>query len=300
MKPLDLVLSRLDNPKRRGANWQARCPGHDDSDPSLSIGEGRDGRVLLKCWAGCTAEKIVAALGLRLVDLFVEHDHNWRVGTPAPAPKPKAAPAPNPVWAERAERYLHDLTPARLEWLAGRLGVSEESLTAIRVGWVDARELTAIGNKSPESCYTFPEYCGCGSVIGVALRNLDDSKKSIYGSHRGLTIPANLDQLPGDVLVVEGQSDVAACISRGIPAVGRPSNCSGAEYLAALLVHRTCIIMGERDQKPNGAWPGRDGAMQIADKLALMWSRPVRMALPPAPHKDVRAWLTAESEACHA
>jgi AAA domain len=33
--------------------WQARCPFHDDTSPSLSISNGEDGRVLVHCHAGC-------------------------------------------------------------------------------------------------------------------------------------------------------------------------------------------------------------------------------------------------------
>jgi hypothetical protein len=36
----------------------------------LSIREADDGKVLLKCWAGCGASDIVGALGLSLSDLF--------------------------------------------------------------------------------------------------------------------------------------------------------------------------------------------------------------------------------------
>jgi 5S rRNA maturation endonuclease (ribonuclease M5) len=56
-----------------GKGWQARCPSHEDTNPSLSISEGDEGRVLLKCHAGCLTETIVAALGLKLRDLFGDH-----------------------------------------------------------------------------------------------------------------------------------------------------------------------------------------------------------------------------------
>ena len=36
------------NAKRSGKGWKAKCPGHDDHTPSLSISEGSDGRVLVK------------------------------------------------------------------------------------------------------------------------------------------------------------------------------------------------------------------------------------------------------------
>lgn len=55
---------------RNGAGWHCRCPAHEDSNPSLSITEGKDGRILLKCHAGCSFESIVGALGLQKRDLF--------------------------------------------------------------------------------------------------------------------------------------------------------------------------------------------------------------------------------------
>jgi putative DNA primase/helicase len=55
-----------------GSAWTARCPGHDDAHASLAIAEGKDGRVLLKCHAGCTTTKVATALGLTLRDLMGE------------------------------------------------------------------------------------------------------------------------------------------------------------------------------------------------------------------------------------
>jgi hypothetical protein len=76
VSPVDRVLDALrahgGNPKRNGANWQAKCPAHDDRVASLSISEGNDGRVLLHCHAGCDTEAIVIALNLEMRDLFVE------------------------------------------------------------------------------------------------------------------------------------------------------------------------------------------------------------------------------------
>ena len=50
----------------------ARCPAHEDRHASLSIGEGHGGRILLKCFAGCTPREVVAALGLTMSDLFAD------------------------------------------------------------------------------------------------------------------------------------------------------------------------------------------------------------------------------------
>ena len=68
---VDEFLSRLERVRQTGAGWIARCPAT-RTDASLSIGEGDDGRVLVKCHAGCMPEEIVAALGLRMADLFAD------------------------------------------------------------------------------------------------------------------------------------------------------------------------------------------------------------------------------------
>jgi hypothetical protein len=53
------------NAQRAGAGrWMAKCPAHPDRSPSLSIREGRDGRVLLRCFAGCKTEEVLKKLGL--------------------------------------------------------------------------------------------------------------------------------------------------------------------------------------------------------------------------------------------
>ena len=63
-------LSKLSGVKKAGVNWQARCPAHDDRQASLGVSTGDDGRILIKCFAGCTAKSVVESLGLTLKDLF--------------------------------------------------------------------------------------------------------------------------------------------------------------------------------------------------------------------------------------
>ena len=67
------LAARLDG-RRNGSGWPARCPAHEDRHGSLSIGEGHDGRVLLKCHAGCDLSAILAKLSLREADLFPKRD----------------------------------------------------------------------------------------------------------------------------------------------------------------------------------------------------------------------------------
>ena len=51
--------------RKAGAAWMARCPAHDDRAPSLSIADARDGKVLVRCHAGCDQRDVIAALRAR-------------------------------------------------------------------------------------------------------------------------------------------------------------------------------------------------------------------------------------------
>lgn len=79
--PVNMVLARLDAVKRSGTGWIVRCPAHKDSGPSLSIGEGDDGRALLHCFAGCETAAICDAIGLQTGDLFARDDRPSRPAT---------------------------------------------------------------------------------------------------------------------------------------------------------------------------------------------------------------------------
>jgi len=69
--PINLLLGRLDNPRKYGQGYRAACPAHEGtSRSSLSIREADDGRVLLHCFAGCGVINVVQSLGLETKDLF--------------------------------------------------------------------------------------------------------------------------------------------------------------------------------------------------------------------------------------
>ncbi len=70
---LHQIAERLDRVTWRGDDgFTARCPAHEDRAPSLSADLGDDGRVLLRCHAGCTTEAVVAGAGVTMADLFAE------------------------------------------------------------------------------------------------------------------------------------------------------------------------------------------------------------------------------------
>ena len=84
---VDLILSRLERVTGRNGRWRSRCPSCGGQNQSkLSIAEGTNGAVLLKCWSGCDVHQIVSAVGLDLDALFPprvdDQDRKFRIDRP--------------------------------------------------------------------------------------------------------------------------------------------------------------------------------------------------------------------------
>ena len=97
---LRLVLARLEamnlRPRRQGDGWIVFCPVHenppDKHRPSLSVRLAEDSqKVLLRCFAGCSAEAILRALGLEWKDL----QDGWQDWPPSQKPAKTSAVAPS-------------------------------------------------------------------------------------------------------------------------------------------------------------------------------------------------------------
>jgi hypothetical protein len=82
MSQLENLLSRLTKVKGRAGNYVACCPAHEDKTPSLAVKE-QDGKIILHCFAGCSVENIVGAVGMDMTDLFPPSEQRYD----KPAPK---------------------------------------------------------------------------------------------------------------------------------------------------------------------------------------------------------------------
>src|SRR4051794_35378610 len=51
--------------RRSGAGYVCRCPLHGDRHPSLSVGLGSSGALLLFCHAGCDSRELIAEIRRR-------------------------------------------------------------------------------------------------------------------------------------------------------------------------------------------------------------------------------------------
>lgn len=59
----DDVATKLDRLSPSGDGWKARCPAHDDRNPSLGLWGTDSGGVRVHCHAGCDPADVLYALG---------------------------------------------------------------------------------------------------------------------------------------------------------------------------------------------------------------------------------------------
>lgn len=163
----------------------------------------------------------------------------------------------------RAQSAYLRMTPYDWVQAAGQIGVPTRSLRKLKVGRY--KEL-----------WTFPMRDAARNVIGVRFRTSAGKKWSMKGSQNGLFLDPHASH--ADV-VVEGPTDVAACLALGIQAVGKPQANGGdartIDYLVSVNSVRVPVI-GDNDMV------GRSGALALANQL------PGSFVLVPTKDKDVR------------
>ena len=245
MRPVDLVLERLEGAKQRGEGYQAPCPAHDDNEPSLSIAEGEDGRALIKCFAGCEAEEIVTALGLEMKDLFERRNGHGGGGSYS---SPKSTSTDQ---------------PATLENYAAYVGVPVGFLKELGL-----KEYRHLG----EPAVSMPYMDANGEVLltrsRVSLTGKPKVKTRKGDKHR----PYGLWKLEeareaGYAWLVEGESDSQTLWYHGEPAVGIPgANGWRVEWAADLEgIERLYFVV--EDEAGEQCWRRLTETPEIRDRL---------------------------------
>ncbi len=201
--PIELVLDRLDNVRQNGSGWTGRCPAHEDRQNSLSIAEGTNGRVLMKCFRGCTFVEIVAAMKLEPPDLFPA-DGGGQGGDPRPR--------------SGREHSNADSGGLTLGEYAEAKGLPEAFLRSLGVTqiYLDGRPTVRVPYRhldGTEAAVRFRLALGGEN----RFRWKSGSKPTLYGL-------SFLDRArdAGHVVLVEDESDCHTLWCHGVPALGLP------------------------------------------------------------------------------
>lgn len=259
------ILPKLKGVRRAGqGKWSAQCCAHDDRKPSLSIRDVGNGRILLNCFAGCSYESILLALGLD-----PKHRQSYYV---PPQPIRKAI-EDKPIDARGIWQRWFDATEfGYMDAFGILLGVDTDALRSIGCAWAE-----------PHNAWAFPMKDAGGKVIGIRLRNMQGHKWAVKGSRQGLFIPTDYPfGSDGTLWICEGPTDLAAALTLGLVAIARPA-CLGQEtmlieYIRAQRVKRVVIVTDNDD-------PGLRGAAKLQGSL------PVLSCVWIPPCKDIREFL---------
>jgi putative DNA primase/helicase len=268
---LDEVLERFPDAVETGGSWKARCPAHEDRNPSLSISRGDDGRVLLHCHAGCEFEEICSAAGLKPADLF---------------------PAST---STELDRYHAKQEPPRKP---GKVYQSGEAAIA------------SLERKEGPTAGRWPYHDATGEIVGWVCRwDKPDGGKTFRPIARipdgwqvaGMPEPHPLYRLPElskpgrVVFVCEGEKAADAALSIGLVATTSPGGAkAGKNADWSPMAGREVVILPDNDR------PGRKYAEDVAGILtSLDPPAVVRIVeLPGLPEKgDIVDWLALQGEA---
>lgn len=216
---------------------------------------------------------------------------------PLPAPKEVKKKAD---WGKECKAmFEHEQAHAKRCAVADSLSVSVESLESLRVGigWDE-------WNGAEFS--SWPSRDSNGRCIGYIRRYNDSAKRTNQGGSTGVFYASKWWTRPGPLFVVEGGSDVAACESNKLCAIGRASNTMSGECIRHMIVKQNCkkkvIVVAERDEAPERrgtvqacpvnclgcsyCWPGLFGAKKVASEINASW------VLVPHGYKDIRELLS--------
>lgn len=264
---------------RAGATWMARCPAHDDSRPSLAISAGKNGKVLVRCHAGCDQRDVIAALserglwdatGKRLGGFAQRHRKNLeREPDPDAKARTEAALA---IWrasqdiaGSLAETYLRSrgITPSPLPSLRFHRGLKHAS-----GGIWPAMVALVVHSETGEALAVHRTFL---SLDGQGKAPVDPPKMML-GPCRGGVV--RLGQ-PGYVLMVgEGiETCLAAMQATGKPAWAALST-SGLRSLYLPRAIAKVIVLADGDK------PGEAAAQDCARRWQRE-GRSVRIARPP-------------------
>ena len=257
------IARALGGARKAGCGWVARCPAHGDRNPSLSLTNGRDGRLLARCHAGCDWPVILDAL--RALGL-VEGTSDWRPPSREELAAQRAAEAQEEAKrAAQARQCWDEALPAAgslvERYLRGR-GITSPIPDVLRfhpdcwhgptarrfpamLARVDGCERFAVHRTylSPEGrkAAVEPAKMSLGSVGGGAVR--------LYGAHRRLVVAEGIETaLSLTSGLLDGPASVWAALSApGMAALRLPPLPSaGAELVVAV------------DGDPTGRRAGRE------------------------------------------
>ncbi|MFI1201707.1 toprim domain-containing protein [Streptomyces sp. NPDC020883] len=234
-KDLTQFLAAFPEVLEERGEYGVPCPVHDDHRPSLFFRLKGDGRLLVRCWAGCERHAILAALGMSARDLF-----DW---VPGDGARVSAKPAPgdlDPGCLAAQAQYVDTTTLALGPGLDDRFpyrstAYQKYARLTVRLHDFSGRPRGLQGRDLSGHC----------PARWLSISNPEDaawSKYGVFAAHSRF----------GTVLITEGPGDALTAVGVGYDAVairgaGLARNDALVEEPAKGLQDRDVVLAGDRD-----------------------------------------------------
>jgi hypothetical protein len=172
--------------------------------------------------------------------------------------------------------------------MAQRLGVSVKALRAVQCRYIPKHR-----------AYAFLEHDGRDRLVGILWLTLDGRHGLIRGSQRGLTVPWVHYGRRKPIHVAVGPQNVAALLTVGAMAIGRPFSTADTLttiWLAQFLVEcpeSPVVILGENAVGMAASCNPVDPAFDLATTLAGRFGKRIKWALPASGFHDVHEQILA-------
>lgn len=194
-------------------------------------------------------------------------------------------------------REFHERAGLGLFDLARIAGIREEALRFLEVGYQPQKGGAA-------EYWTFPERDGRGRIVQVVKRFRHGREELTAGGARGLTYwPEWWVEGIGPVFLPQSHFDVAALVTLGMSAIGRPSPDGCIDHIIELLrqipVARPIVVIEVDDRYWDtfaGKWvyPSQTGSRLAAYALAKALGRKILVAQPPMQARNCLHWLAGQ------
>jgi len=276
--PIETVVEALSShhcqPKKNGIGYKALCPSHEDRIASLSVTEGDDGKVLLKCFAGCEHDRIASALGLEVKDLFAGDRPDFQVTHSRNNHKSKTKPPKEPDKNLRPD--IESAIVSCCELLKKEAGLQKRLLETRGITLNTARRF-GIGYDGQRARWSIPirDHEGV-KAIGLKYHRASEDQEpkglSEPGSQVGLFGFDTITDKNAPLVVTEGEFDAMVIYqSTGINAV---SGSGGAATVktewSGLLAGHPVILCLDNDSKGREAtekWKALLGPLVLGGRI---------------------------------
>ena len=255
------LCPRLSGVRKGGQGYVAKCPAHDDQKASLSLAED-SGRILMKCFAGCSTETIVSRLGITFRDLF-----DQRITKPS---NQSLGPFTEPIYGSVGDMsFVRSGVP---RYHSAYPYVDEE------------------GNLLYENVRLYPK--------DFRARRFDDRGKEVWNLEGVRRVPYRLPELieaaktKTDIFLCEGEKDADAMRDLGFVASNFKNWCDDSNrYIEG------CHVIVVQDHDQPGVIQAKEAARIVlrsaaSVKVLDMWDTYGQRELPDKQGSDISDYIT--------